>query len=148
MKNTLVAIRLVVLVLSFAGIANAYTAEVNLFNLGCPAKFDDDSQGWTTNLDLGVTFTEINRVYIDWSGEIKGGLVALNGNLNDTHPVSLGIMAYFDIPIDAYAESWGGGLHIRFPNRSIVNQIFNYFGLDHGLDYWMDVLQSSSIEII
>jgi hypothetical protein len=109
MKITLLVLGFVVSILSSIRAANAYIAEVNLFDLGCPTVFNDDSPSWSTNLDLGITFKEISRVYIDWSGEIKGGLVARYSNPDDTYPVSLGIRAYFESPIGAYSESWGGG---------------------------------------
>ena len=55
--------------------ARADIVELNLFSLGCPTAFDHNSPSWQTNFDLGVTFTQISHVYIDWSGEIMGRLV-------------------------------------------------------------------------
>jgi len=63
--------------------------ELDLFSLGCPAEYDFKSPSWTTDFDLGVTFTEISHVYIDWSGEITAELVAPCGSPPDTpaHPL-------------------------------------------------------------
>ncbi len=61
-----------VLVVLF-GITGVDAAIVEL-PLTCEGRYDFNSPYWTTDFGLGVTFTEISHVYIDWSGEITAGL--------------------------------------------------------------------------
>jgi len=61
------AISGLVVLLSITAV-NADIAELDLFDLGCQSVYDFDSQYWTTDFDLGVTFIEISNVYIDWAG--------------------------------------------------------------------------------
>ncbi|MGB2809249.1 MAG: PEP-CTERM sorting domain-containing protein [Sedimentisphaerales bacterium] len=42
--------------------------------LACEGRYDVNSGSWEMDFDLGVTFTDISHVYIDWSGEITAGL--------------------------------------------------------------------------
>lgn len=71
MKKIISAIGLAVLVLGFAGIAKADTVELPL---NCAGAYDVNTPLWTTDFDLGVTFSEISNVYIRWSGTITGEL--------------------------------------------------------------------------
>jgi len=75
MKRGIISIAAVVLLLAFAGMAKANIVELNLFDLGCPTEFNWDNSYWQTDFNLGVAFTEISHVYINWSGEIMAGLV-------------------------------------------------------------------------
>lgn len=49
-----------------AGMANGAILELPL---ECEGEYGSGDT-WTTNFDLGVEFTEISDVYVDWSGEI------------------------------------------------------------------------------
>jgi len=42
--------------------------------LGAEGRYDVNSPYWQTDFELGVTFTEISHVYMDWSGTITGEL--------------------------------------------------------------------------
>lgn len=86
------AISVLVLLLSITG-ADADIAELDLFDLGCQLVYDFDSQYWTTDFDLGVTFIEISNVYIDWAGEITAGLAIDYTNPDETFPLEVGISA-------------------------------------------------------
>jgi len=50
------------------------------FPLNCAGTYDINTPAWTSNFDLGVTFSEISHVYIDWSGEMTAGLDEYKGN--------------------------------------------------------------------
>jgi hypothetical protein len=87
MRKAILSIGLTVLVLGFAGMAKADTVELNLFDLGCPTAFDHNSPYWRVDFDLGVTFTEITNIYINWSGTITAELVAPFGLPDKTKPI-------------------------------------------------------------
>jgi len=55
------------------GITGADAAIVEL-PLACEGKYTLE-QTWTTDFDIGVTFTEISNIYIDWSGSIRAEFV-------------------------------------------------------------------------
>jgi hypothetical protein len=82
----------VVLIFAFAGFGKAETVTLDLFSLGMPATYNDDSPSWQTSFDFGVTFTEISHVYIDWSGEFTGGWGSSPSN-PQLHPLPVGILA-------------------------------------------------------
>jgi len=67
-KNVAISALVVLLV-----ITGADAAIVEL-PLGAEGRYDCNSPYLQTDFDLGVAFTEISNVYIDWSGEITGGL--------------------------------------------------------------------------
>src|SRR3972149_227859 len=112
---------LAVLVLFFTEIARADIFEVNLIDLGCPTEFDHDSTYWRADIDLGVTFTEITNVYIDWSGGITAALaVQLDPRtlepIGDPFPIDVGIEASIGIPPNwNYTSTWGGASTYPFP---------------------------------
>jgi len=96
MRNR-IAILILGVLLSCGGLSRADVVQLDLSTLGMPTNFNNDSPSWQTNFDLGVTFTEISHVYIDWSGDITA---ALAQNLNpayqpigDPHPLSVGVYA-------------------------------------------------------
>jgi hypothetical protein len=74
MKNTL-SIILAGLVFCILSGATSVFAEIVEFPLnGCAGTYTVDTPYWTSDFDLGVTFSEISHVYIDWSGEINADL--------------------------------------------------------------------------
>jgi hypothetical protein len=75
----IITIALALLVLGVAGITRADTVELPL---NCAGTYDVNTPPWTTDFDLGVTFSEISHVYIDWSGEMTAGLDEWMGNYN------------------------------------------------------------------
>ena len=58
------------------GITAANAAIVE-FPLAAEGLYDNNSPYWQSSFDLGVSFTEITNVYIDWSGTIKASLVGI-----------------------------------------------------------------------
>ncbi|MBN1392101.1 MAG: PEP-CTERM sorting domain-containing protein [Sedimentisphaerales bacterium] len=124
MKKVIIAI-----MLATAGVALGDTVELNLFSLGCPTAFDHNSQYWTSDFDLGVTFTEITNVYIDWSGEITAGLVVRNSDPCNPFPRDVAISTYLDMPIDAGASAWGGQDTYPTPEPFERQSDYQLFGL-------------------
>jgi hypothetical protein len=117
LAKIVLAILLVFLFLCFGGLAKATIVQLDLLSLGCPTGFDYDSPPywWQANFDLGVTFSEISHVYIDWSGGITAGLVR---NVNPVtqqpvgEPFPIGVGAYASLGANPYlrrTEVWGGG---------------------------------------
>lgn len=85
----------IVLIFATTGIGEAVIVELPL---DCTGTYDHDNPYWETDFDLGVEFTEISGVYIDWRGEITGGLVQNVSPITfepigDPRPVDTGIEA-------------------------------------------------------
>jgi hypothetical protein len=93
------AIIIVSIVVGFSTIANASIVQLDLFDLGCPRQYDFDNSTpdplyWKSEFDLGVTFTEITNVYMDWAGEITAGLAVYDYDPENPFPLDAGVMAY------------------------------------------------------
>jgi hypothetical protein len=123
MRNKIV-IGVMALIFVFGGTSRAENVQLDLFNLGMPANFDDNSPSWQANFDLGVTFTQISHVYIDWSGGITGGLSTYMGS---------GVSAPFDEGVNAIlwaspnwrrAKVYGG--HATYPDPEPFNQLSEF----------------------
>jgi hypothetical protein len=99
MKNAIIAI-----ILAIAGVAWGDTVELPL---NCTGTYDINTPYWTTDFDLGVTFSEISHVYIDWSGEITAGLAIYYTDPCNPFPLEVGIRSAFSFPF-RYVEVWGG----------------------------------------
>jgi hypothetical protein len=99
MKYAIIAI-----MLATAGMAWGDTVE---FPLNCAGTYDINTPYWTTSFDLGVTFSEISHVYIDWSGEITAGLAIRYTDPCNPFHLEVGIYAGFSSPF-RHAEAWGG----------------------------------------
>ena len=97
-----------VLVVLF-GITAANAAIVEL-PLGAEGRYDVNSGSWEMDFDLGVTFTEISHVYIDWSGEIMAGLAVDPMRPGpQPFPLDVGISAYLGAnPWPRLAAVYGG----------------------------------------
>jgi hypothetical protein len=106
MRNLIIGV--VGIVLIIYGHVWADTVEVNLFDLGCPTGFNKNAPYWMSDFDLGVTFTEITNVYIDWSGTITAGIAIKDYNPDEPYPLDVSIKAYLDMPIDIGVSVWGG----------------------------------------
>jgi hypothetical protein len=96
--------------LAGGGVAGADIVELDLFSLGCPTNFDSNSHSWSSEFDLGVQFSEITSVYIDWSGEITAGLAVEVDNPDDPFPIDVGVFSSLGIPFDGHLTDalWGG----------------------------------------
>lgn len=84
------------------------SVQLDLFTLGCPTLFDPN-HSWSSDIDLGVQFTQIDYVYIDWAGEIAAGLAVDNGDPDNPHPADVAIAASLrSNPWPRATNVWGG----------------------------------------
>jgi hypothetical protein len=109
------------LVLGFAGMAKADTVELPL---NCAGTYDVNTPPWTTDFDLGVTFSEISHVYIDWSGEINASLLQDIGEPSPT-PRNGSLIAYIGAyPPLQLAGVWRGAATYPAPEPFDVRSEF------------------------
>ena len=73
MKKTIIIVVMGILFL-IASPVQGDLVELDLLTMGCPQEFPGTWTYWESNFDLGVTFSNISHVYIDWAGEITGGM--------------------------------------------------------------------------
>jgi len=83
--------------------------ELDLLALGCPTVHDFDTPQWSYDFDLGVQFSNIQHVYMDWSGEITGGMAERIGN-PDPFPAPVYIEAAIGSPFNWRHTDIDGGL--------------------------------------
>jgi len=106
MKRAMLMIVATALVLAISVPADATIIEVPL---DCAGVYEASTGPWTTEFDLGVEFTEISHVYIDWSGAITGGLAVDGSNPDEPFPMDVGIGAYLEsAPNWRHTTHWGG----------------------------------------
>ncbi len=111
MKKNITGVITLVLVLGFAGMADADTVELDLFGLGCPTEFNWYNPYWQTDFDLGTGFIEISHVYIDWSGQITAALAQeLDSQSLEPigEPFPIGVGCYASMGYPHRTEIWGG----------------------------------------
>ena len=138
----IISINLTVLILGFAEPAEANTRKYNLFDLGCPTAFSHNSQYWTSDFDLGVTFTEITNVYIDWSGEITAGLAIRYTDPCNPFPQEVGIRASLGAnPWPRLTEVWGG--EETYPSPELFDET-SKFSLSQ-TSSWSDLLNGQGV---
>lgn len=107
--------------------ADAAIVHLDLLTLGCQTTYDPDSTEWTADFDLGITFSQISHVYIDWSGEIIGGLgqkydLQSGEPVGDPFPLPSGIYAYMGSnPYLRNADMFGGVA--TYPNPEFFDQL-------------------------
>lgn len=96
--------------------------ELDLLALGCPTYHDFDTPLWSYDIDLGVQFSSIDHVYMDWSGEITGGLFTYLGNPNGPQPANISITAKLGSYPSYYRQSshWAG--ESTYPNPEPFNE--------------------------
>jgi hypothetical protein len=143
MKNTL-SMGLVGLFLCAFALANGAFAEIVTLPLNCAGDYNVNTPRWTTNFDLGVTFSEISHVYIDWSGEIYG---RLGQGIEYPEPTpGYGILeayigAYPDYPPlrIAFSDVYGGMSTYPSPEPFDVRSKFLLYGYGPGVT-WNDLL--------
>ena len=131
-----------ILVLLFGvNLANAAVIELPL---ACAGDYDSNTPDWTTDFDLGVSFTEITNVYIDWSGEITGGLVT---RIRDPEPSPADVLIHASLgsnPTPRYANVWGG--EATYPAPELFGGV-SQFELS-GSDSWSDLLDGQGTILI
>jgi hypothetical protein len=140
--RTKIFILTAVLIFAFAGFGRAEIVTLDLFSLGMPTTFNPASppHWWQTNFDLGVTFTQISHVYINWSGEITGGLGIYQPG-QQPFPIDVGVYASFGFNPDLRrTEIWGGAE--SYPSPYTFDQQ-NEFTLE-GTTTWSDLLDGKA----
>lgn len=113
--------------------AGADTVELDLFTLGCPSTYDHNSPSWTSDFDLGVTFSQIDHVYMDWSGEITAGLAIDYSDPCNPFPLDVAISSYLDMPVHALSSMWGGEANYPAPEPFDSQSDFRIWGSWSGL---------------
>lgn len=116
---------MLVMVIGLAGTAGATIVELPLAAQGV---YDFNQSYWTTDFDLGVTFTEISNVYIDWSGTITAALVIFDNDPGmDPVPISVGIRAAIGSPPNwRHTDVWGGAATYPAPEPFDYRSEFIY----------------------
>jgi hypothetical protein len=113
--------------------------------LNCAGFYDINTPAWTMDFDLGVTFSEISHVYIDWSGEIRGALAESYYNPGNPYPLDEGIDAYLGSnPSPRLTEVWGG--QETYPALEPFDQI-STFTLYHSSS-WSDLFDGKGTIMI
>jgi hypothetical protein len=124
MKARTVKLAAVVSLLAACCVANADIVELTL---DCTGVYDFNTAPWSTNFDLGVSFTEISHVYIDWAGDITGGLAVQAGS--DPFPMVVGTSASLGKNPGARITSvWGGEVTYPDPEAFDVQSEFELLG--------------------
>jgi len=114
--------------------AQAELVELDLLSLGCPSTFNYNQSGWTHNFDLGVQFSDIQHVYMDWEGEITAALIqdthpVTHEPIGDPHPIDVGLGAHIDKPFDwRYTNTWAG--ESTYPNPEQFNELSEFINGD------------------
>jgi hypothetical protein len=133
MRRVILSIALVASVLAFAGVSKADTVELPL---NCAGTYGFNSY-WQANFDLGVTFSEISHVYIDWSGGITAGRAIYYTDPCNPFPLDVGIYASLGSnPWPRSTEVWGG--ESTYPEPEIFDKISQFSLL--GISSWSDLL--------
>ncbi len=133
-----------VLVVLF-GITGA-DADIVELPLAAEGRYDVNSPHWEMDFDLGVTFTEISYVYIDWSGKIMAGLAVDPMRPGpQPFPLDVGISSYLGAnPWARLAAVYGGEATYPEPEGFDLQ---SEFGLP-GANIWSDLLDGQgTIEI-
>jgi len=78
------------------GLCTAEGAIVELA-LPCAGRYDWQTPSCTVDFDLGVQFSEISRVYIEWSGEMMGWLVTDMVTPAYRPPYPINMQVFFDL---------------------------------------------------
>ena len=90
------------------------------------------------DFDLGVTFTEISNVYIDWSGEITAGLAIFYSNPDEPFPLDVGIYASLGFnPSLRRTEIWKGAE--SYPDAELYDELSEIKSTT-GATNWSDLL--------
>jgi hypothetical protein len=111
-------------------------ADIVEFPLDCAGVYDFNTAPWSTDFDLGISFTDISDVYVDWQGEIIAALVAEYSNPDDPFPIDVGIGAYLEGPPFTRSTSvWRGAA--TYPDPEAFDQLSE---IPSGTTAWADLL--------
>ena len=128
-------IGLITSVLVLLTVSNVRATIVEL-PLDCAGIYKPGNPGWEMDFDLGVEFTDIAHVYIDWEGEITGGKTVKHSN-DDPVPEDVGITAILgDYPSWRVNTVWGGASTYPNPEYFCVRS-----ELLEGSMFWTELLE-------
>jgi hypothetical protein len=139
MKATIIITAMVILVL-IASPVQADLVELDLLALGCPTVHDFDTPQWTYDFDLGVQFSNIQHVYMDWSGEITGGLADHIGN-PDPYPAPVLLYARLGI-YPSYRHTDVSGGWTTYPEPEFFSEISEF---NDGTMPWNDLFDGNGM---
>ena len=127
------------------GASSLVNADIVQLPLDCPSHYDFNSPYWTADFDLGVTFSEISHVYIDWAGEITGGLAILYDNPSEPFPIDVGVYASLGSnPFLLRTTVWGGEATSPDPKPFDLQSEFELVGGST----WSDLLDGQGSIVI
>jgi len=106
-------IRFILILALILGLSVSAGATIIEYPLDCAGTYT--ASGWVSDFNLGVEFTDIAHVYIDWQGEITAARAVNYSNPNDPFPIDVGIHAHIGtVPNWKHTEYWGG--ESTYPN--------------------------------
>ena len=113
--------------------------------LACAGRYEPNSLDCKIDLDLGVSFTSISHVYMDWSGEAKGGLYEdFYKPTQEPSPINEGIYAYLgDNPSPRYVIVSGGKTTYPEPEAFDCQSKFELWG-----STWSDLFDGQGTVVI
>ena len=128
-------IALIICILAIVALAPQTEATIVELPLDAAGVYGWSSGYWETDFDLGVTFSDISNVYIDWSGEIMAATVKENSG-DDPFPIDIGIMAVFGGNATHHASVHAG--EATYPQAEPFAEMSEF--MLTGLDTWNDLL--------
>ncbi|NIP52391.1 MAG: hypothetical protein GWN67_09830 [Phycisphaerae bacterium] len=105
--------------------------------LAAEGRYDVNSVHWEMDFDLGITFTEISHVYIDWSGEMMAGL-AIDHTTPGPQPFPLDVGLHASLgsnPWPRLTDVYGGKQLIQSRKVLTYRVSLVYRGQPPGLTY-------------
>ena len=84
-------------------------ADIVQLPLDSAGVYDFNTPAWVLEFDLGVTFTDISHVYMDWSGEITGALARDYPDPDNIFAIDVAIGSYLgSAPNWRHTDFWAG----------------------------------------
>jgi len=119
----------------FAGGPQADGAIVEM-ELDCAGEYGLGTEPWSLDFDLGVEFTEISHVFMDWSGEITGALIEYDYERGVFYPWDASLLGYLGSnPGARIADVYGGAE--TYPGPEAFDGLSEFGG--YGLTSWSDL---------
>ena len=121
-----------------AVVADVITLPLN----GSAGLYDINTPAWSYNFDLGVTFSQISNVYIDWSGQITGGQSQWMSNPN-LMTIDGTLIAYLGAYPQLRAASVSRGIS-TYPDPEPF-EVQTTFSILYGSNTWDNLLDGKEI---
>jgi hypothetical protein len=102
------------------------SADIVELPLDCAGVYDSNTPAWTLNFDLGISFTDMSHVYIDWSGDITGALARDYPNPDNIFPIDVAIGSYLgSAPNWRHTDFWAG--EATYPAPQLLDARSEFF---------------------